>query len=654
MKPLKQGFEASEPITVIIEGKPYEIANLKKSGIPHNWKILLAFEDAWREIDVRQFKTGSDLWEVNKYIETNNLTLSDLGVFTPVEKPDYSVKQSDYEDLNRKYPAYTVPFIDRLYNYLKEEGEHVGVYLLNDELKALNKRGESIQEYIMRRQQNKKQFINNLKSNKSMITSSTGKTSTFDQTDPQQIAGKIARITQLTDLGLTFDPNGGTFKGHGFEITQYSIEMDTDEAWDEIISFIEEAATPAAPTGMTDKEISDAAWKRADPKNETQQIAEAELRKLQTQQIPVLVAEHVDTAPETPEQPAPKKPISLTVFGSLTPQRVLELQNIEADVKAVVAANEFVKITDAKTAKLAKSREAALLKASTSTEKIDSDATKFLNAFKKTISNFITPIATIARDAHAKQKAERLVWEDEEKKRLAAIEKAKTDKINERKEALAKIPFQFNGTIYNIGTVFITGSDIENMTDSEFADAVQRGYDLKKQQDEAAKEQLSKDEIIRKLQEQLAALTAPVAPAPEPVKTVEQAAAVIDKIIEPEAAIKPEPTAPLINTTQSNPAPTTTAANTPASKPIDTSYTAGTVLEFKPNDNKLLTAFDAAHFSIINHDPVPSAFIKCREFFKFGVRDMALEVYKIMNSTPEAGVKKSDLINQLVDSVLNP
>jgi len=648
MKPLKQGFEASEPITVIIEGKPYEIANLKKSGIPHNWKILLAFEDAWREIDVRQFKTGSDLWEVNKYIENNNLTLSDLGVFTPEEKPDYSVKQSDYEDLNRKYPAYTVPFIDRLYNYLKEEGEHVGVYLLNDELKALNKRGESIQEYIMRRQQNKKQFINNLKLQEPMITSPTGETSTFDQTDPQQIAGKIARITQLTDLGLTFDPNGGTFKGHGFEITQYSIEMDTDEAWDEIISFIEEAATPAEPTGMTDKEISELAWQRADPKNETQQIAEAELRKLKTQQVPVLVAE-----PETPEQPAPKKPISLTVFGSLTPQRVLELQNIEADVKAVVAANEFVKITDAKTAKLAKSREAALLKASTSTEKIDSDATKFLNAFKKTISNFITPIATIARDAHAKQKAERLVWEDEEKKRLAAIEKAKTDKINKRKEALAKIPFQFNGMIYNIGTVFITGSDIENMTDSEFADIVQRGAELKKQQDEAAKEQEDKDAIIRELQERLAALTAPVAVESETVKTVEQAAGFINKIIEPEAVM--ELVAPLINTTQSTPTPEPEPApatvNTPASKP---DYTVGTALEFKPNDNKLLTAFDAAHFAVINRDPVPAAFIKCREFFKFGVRDMALEVYKIMNSTPEAGVKKSDLINQLVASVLNP
>ena len=100
--------------------------------------------------------------------------------------------------------------------------------------------------------------------------------------------------------------------------------------------------------------------------------------------------EYMKSLPEPQIQPAPaKKPISIQVFETLTPERISELQGLNESQLAIVKNNPVITITDKTSYELAKKTAATLLKASTAIDGsagIEATATKYLNTFKNMLT----------------------------------------------------------------------------------------------------------------------------------------------------------------------------------------------------------------------------------------------------------------------------
>lgn len=346
-------------------------------------------------------------------------------------------------------------------------------------------------------------------------------------------------------------------------------------------------------------------------------------------------------------QPA-KKPVSIQTIGNLTPDRIAELQGIKEKQLQVVADNPFVKITDSKSLKQAKINKANLLKASTDTEKIETNATKYLNAFKDMIKTAILPHAKITRDAHKLQADEITAYENAEAIRIQQENAAKLKKIQDRTDELFAIPMVFNGTIYTIGTLYILPSQIENATDDEFTALVVQGKAIKIAMDSADK---SKDDEIAELKRKLALLEnmsntdEVVQEAPHEFKAVESAVGVNEPVIHVQGT---ESIVELPSGTSLNPAPA------PAPQPAPESVSPSTPMRFKPSpeyvlpqpNNVILNKFDLDHVDVIQKTPMPEAFIKCRAYFIEGAKQAALELESILNDT-DVTIKKSVRIAEL-------
>lgn len=342
------------------------------------------------------------------------------------------------------------------------------------------------------------------------------------------------------------------------------------------------------------------------------------------------------------ETPA-KKPVSIQTIGNLTPDRILELQGLEQKQLKIVADNPFVKITDKTTLKLAKERKAILLKASTETEKIESDATKYLNTFKKMLKDAILPKAKITRDAHELQSNEITTYENAEAIRIQAENAAKLKKIQDRTDELFAIPMVFNGTIYTIGTLYVLPSKIETATDEEFLAIVEQGKAIKIAIDSVEK---SKDDEIAELKRKLSLLEnmsntdEVVQEEPHEFKAVES----VSKIHEP--IIHIPGTESIVEIQEKNSEPKQFFRNTPVSSLTPNRFKPSLEYVLPQPNNAVLNKFDLDHVDVIGKNPMPEAFIKCRAYFIEGAKQTANEIELILNDT-DVTVKKSVRIAEL-------
>lgn len=352
-------------------------------------------------------------------------------------------------------------------------------------------------------------------------------------------------------------------------------------------------------------------------------------------------AEVINNENTTPAASVPaKKPISIQVFETLTPERISELQGLKEKQLEIVKKNPVIKkITDKTSYELAKKTKSVLLKASTAidgNDGIEATATKYLNTFKNMLKKALQPIAKITRDAYNEQTEIISAWENAEALREQAEQRAKLEKIQKRTDELFAVPFTFNGTIYSIGTVYCTPSQVETATDEDFKVIVESGKAIKQALDAEALINSEKDKEIAKLRAQLAAMgvvseISNTEPEPE-VKNVTVQKPMNNGPSEP-AVNEPA------NNTVEKPAPTTQAALQPK--------TPAPAYNLPSPDNEPLNRLDLEN---AEHLEKP-AYIKCRTFFIRGMKELSTEIEFILNDASPNPVKKSERIQNLLEII---
>jgi len=636
MKKLSKGYSAENAITINIEGETYEIANLHKSMILNQSIVLFGQGGKWIEVNVSKHGISLDVSLVRDAIIAKKIPYSDLGIYVNEKQNIDEFGHVDYAKLESMFPDYPYFMISKLYTHLSKHGRKSGYDDLKGFLRTLSKEPkESIPDFISRSEAQTNEIIN-----PKYIKM---------ETKTQQ------REDQLKLLGLAYIQSEDCFTGHGFTVTGNEIEHHDDDTWAELISYIEEAAnqdTPAPPSAFESaiSETAAADFTESNTNYPGSEEGEDDLAGA----VASYRANHPE--PEVPAIPEPaKKPLSIEAFGRLTPERIVELQGLKEKQELVIAEHPFVVIKDKESLKKAKSAKAALLKASTSTEKIDTDAGKYLNAFKRMLSEFIAPHAKLTRVAHDKQAKEITRFEDAEKKRLEEEAAALTKKVTERKKSLKEVPFEFNGSVYNVGTLYILPSQIETATDEEFSALLKQGQEAKVAAEAAANAESEKDKRIREMEEELERLRGGVSPAAASVNTASAPAPA------PAPAPEPVPTATTIQLAVpsapqqaapvATPAPAPTQA-TPAPKKSTTDPKWApkvTDVITLSGDNDLLGKFDMGHIELIGMVPLNTGFVKCREFYKMGLRDLSEAVIDILKAPAQEGVKKSEQILNLCE-----
>lgn len=336
-----------------------------------------------------------------------------------------------------------------------------------------------------------------------------------------------------------------------------------------------------------------------------------------------------------------KKPISIQVFETLTPERISELQGLNERQLQIVQENPIVQITDKNSYELAKKTAATLLKASTAIdgkEGIEATATRYLNTFKNMLKNALQPIAKLTRDAYDEQKQIISAWENAEILKQQALERDRLEKIKKRTDRLFAVPFTFNGMIYSIGTVYCTPSEVETASDVDFEMIISKGVQVKAMFDAEALKQKNLEAENKALRDKLAALEALQNMSNTQPETETQ----------PESKTQPE-TEQVVNSI-----PVTENQQVNQAKPTPENI-ANNVAETKTNyvlpsqENKILSKLDLEN---VEHIEKP-AYIKCRSFFIRGMVDLANEVESIINDNSPNPIKKSDRIMNLCAIVKN-
>lgn len=333
-----------------------------------------------------------------------------------------------------------------------------------------------------------------------------------------------------------------------------------------------------------------------------------------------------------------KKPISLQVFETLTPERISELQGLNENQLVIVKNNPVIQITDKSSYELAKKTAATLLKASTAIDGstgIEATATKYLNTFKNMLKNALQPIAKLTRDPYDEQKTIISAWENAELLKQQAIEREKLQRIKKRTDELFAVPFTFNGSIYSIGTVYCTPSQVETATDEDFLIVVNNGKVIKQALDAEALVQSAKDQRIAELEAKLAKL----------------------EMLENMSNTEPEPERPQFpadrNEKQTEMPPNNQVVNNPVKTDIATATTSANNTLSKPAatyvlpapENELLNRLDMKN---IQHIENPN-YLKCRGYYVQALKDTAGEIEFILNDTIPNPIKKSERIGILCE-----
>lgn len=160
-----KAFEASESITT---QSGIEIANLLRSGIKNQTVILVANNQKWHEIEIEtlrideeNFLENSHLESATHYIDTNNISLSDMGIIEEEVKTDYDLKHEDFMELQISFPAFDYIQIAKLHEYEKRNGLPNGKYHKKQTLQMLTDRKITINQYISELEEAKHGIINN-------------------------------------------------------------------------------------------------------------------------------------------------------------------------------------------------------------------------------------------------------------------------------------------------------------------------------------------------------------------------------------------------------------------------------------------------------------------------------------------------------------
>lgn len=538
---------SSEIVEVDFQGTICETANLLKSGIVNQTIVLVSYNDKWNEINILNLGgDDSNLQAFKNFIETMKLGLSDLGIIAEkIIKTSTVLTHDDFMMLSEKYPVADYIQISLLNDYNVKSGGKSSIDVLTDDLKVITRDNITVDRYIFRRENDKKELLNKMKS-KNM------------ETQENQV-----QESEVKADGQTVIP----------------------------------------------------------------------VEAIQVHEAVVLPTESVmPTTNQEIEKPATtaKKPISIQVFETLTPERISELQGLNERQLQIVKDNPVIAITDKKTYEEAKKTAAVLLKASTAIDGsagIEATATKYLNTFKSMLKNALQPIAKLTRDPYDEQKTIISTWENAELLREQAIEREKLERIKKRTDELFSVPFTFNGSIYSIGTAYCTPSQVETASDEDFKTIVDSGKSIKKFQDAEAVAQSAKDARIAELEAKLAKL--------EMLKNMSNSETSVEIATETavETANKPvqQPAMPEKITYEST---IKTASVGPT-----TSYVLPSI------ENTLLNALDLKN---AEHLEKP-AYIKCRGYYVQGLIDTAKEIEFILNDNLPNSVKKSERIANLCE-----
>lgn len=616
---------SKNPVEILIEGKKCKAYNLYKSDAMNSRLIVLQVDSIKYELDcVILGGDNSDLRNFKNFVESLNLKFSDLGLKSSESKIiDYEkMTHENYLELEKEF-GFDYYKIGALHKHLQKYGRKSPPEDLKGFLVQIKKSGEDILEYIKRKNNEDSLTIKNLK--------------------PMEGNIQETRELQLIELGMDcLNAEGqpvenSVFSGYGVSIARKELSDYDSETWASIISQITDAAfdAPSEKTG----EYTD-----------FQEVPKTEQEILTPEQTAALLAAPImiDSG---------DKSVSLEAFSSLKESQIIELIGLKEKQEQIVAANPFIEVKDAATLKKAKAHKAALLKASTSTESIETNATKYLNNFKNMLKTAIGKLSKITRDAHEKQAKSITDYENAEKLRQEKEQREKLEKIKKRTDALFAVPFVFNGAIYSIGTLYVTPSQIEDVSDEEFEKFIVQGKSIKQVMDAEAEKNATLEKQIEALKNQIAILQGT---AKQEINTIvdkvqsyagNQAGQIVSQIANIAGANIPVPTPTIQQAAQmiDNVMPAETAAQT---APVLNGWDPGTNYTEPIDGNKLLSAFDLNHLHVIQQNPIPVGFIKCREYYKFGLRDLATEIQNIMQNPAPEGVKKPDMINELVSIIL--
>ncbi len=598
---------------VTLEGIEYPIANLLKSGIVNQTIVLLGHDELWHEIDVLNLGgDNSDLTNFKNFVELANLKLSDL---IPLKKPEpknYDVIHDDHVALSEEFPQFDYIKIGKLCSYY---GKKSSVYLLRQDLRICTERNITIEQWIEQMENLNKKTMDNINRSRD-------------------------RIIQLGKIG--FKQNAKKeFEFDGFIVTQNSVDNDTDEVWNSFLSMV------PTPTNQIDIET---VINEVEPATGQREEAVRFISVVKNNPEPFKESntDVTSTTTPAPAEPLPaKKPVSLQTISSLTPDRITDLSGLTEQQHEIVKQNPFIAVTDKKSLETAKKQRAVLLKASTAidgTSGIQATAKKYLNTFKATLDNFLSSTAKITREAYDKQNAEIVKYENAEALRIAEEQRLKVEKINGRTNRLFNVPMVFNGTVYQIGTLYILPSQIENATDDEFELLFNQAVAIKNALDAASEIEKNKDAEIAELKRKLAELTGTSLETPvinnEPTETTN------------DIPVIPAQTPAPISETPSKVSEITTSDTKNTAPATNKRFKANSEYFMPKPENTILNRFDLDHVELIQAEPINPAFIKCRAYFVEGNRKVAEQIQSILNDT-DVTVKKSVRITQLCEILLN-
>lgn len=467
--------------------------------------------------------------------------------------------------------------------------------------------------------------------------------------DKEKIAN---RVEELSALGLMF--NGSDFVGTlgtaAVAVNVLDIQTYSDRKWTSLMIDLNKRVKPATSEvyGVQGSPIPNKAFAESAQAPDGYKIADGsapEPPASATQSIEAVnesdVNHAVDTAPVV-------APVSLATIGGISTDRISELQDLEKSQLAIVEKHKFVQPVDAKTLKAAKANVTALRKASTGTEKIEKDASKFLNTLKDGIKAVVNKAALITRKALDEQEQAVKEYEQAEAIKAAEEQRKKLEKIKSRTDALFAAGMMRDAASYNIGTVYATPSQIETATYEEFAVILKQAQDMKATLDAEKMKSLSTEEQLAAALAKIAELTgqaalvtevpAPPAPSPEPVTAFQPVV---------------ESTLPPSNTTGS-PVPTMQTAPPPAAPAQSGPYVYNTEYIKPDPENYLLARFDMEQGNVqaVNANPIPAAFIKGRALYDRGMKDVSQAIMDILADEAIPGNQKRGYITELCEIIL--
>jgi len=559
------------------------------------------------------------LQEFKKHVEEFKLTPADFGIKLETKKTGYVETELVHEhfmQLESEFPGYDYYKISKLHQYYLSHGEKSGMYSLRETLRSLTKKSQSIDDHISWTDTQRKEIIQNDKPR-------------FLNMEQHVEVRTQQRKKILLDLLFTFDEVNKIYSRNIGTVEQPVIAVFSEQ---EVLEYTVEQW--------------DLKWQIYHDKHPGIFVMAAPIAAIPITETAQPMAEAA-AQPAAASEPA-KKPVSMTVIGSLQPDRITELKDLKVNQEAIVKANPIVKITDAATLKTAKAQAAILLKASTAIDGKTGIITAFVkhaNQLIKTGKDFLEPLAKITRDQYNEQKKLIDTWENEEEIRKTQAATAKLKKITERTNVLFAVPFGFDGQIYSVGTVYITPTQIETLTDEEFNAEVEKGKQFLLTQKSADD---VKNEGIRKAAEVLRQF--------DPAQADELL--INAGLMERPVAASP---APATASQTATAAPITQEASAPAAATTATPAATTNLGQFVPNleyvmpdpKNKILNKFDVAHIGLLSEEPIKPAFLRARAYFIEGTKQVGLEIQAILDGENIVnGLKKSERIAELCATLL--